>query len=210
MARTTHVSNKFQWAQYVRTIQVSLYYCIYPKYGNTLTLTILVLKFQQVNFTTFLLYLTGQMDYCIWNNLMSMSKNCLLTSEQCRFWSAASDLGLHYLLTSFCPNTLGPLRYWKLRILSHLTYGNSESQGSLSIRARLIKVFTLLTQNILTFYLLKRTRHLRRTATLSREVNVKTILPLIRKGVYSKRKEFAPFGSKFFPFRVDPFLEGSW
>ena len=29
------------------------------------------------------------------------------------------------------------------------------------------------------------------------------------KGAYSKRKEFAPKGSKFFPFRVDPFLEGS-
>ena len=28
------------------------------------------------------------------------------------------------------------------------------------------------------------------------------------KGVYSKRKEFAPFGSKFFPFRVDPFQKG--
>ena len=27
------------------------------------------------------------------------------------------------------------------------------------------------------------------------------------KGVYSKRKEFAPFGSKFFPLRVDPFSE---
>ena len=26
-------------------------------------------------------------------------------------------------------------------------------------------------------------------------------------GVYSKRIEFAPMGSKFFPFRVDPFLE---
>ena len=24
------------------------------------------------------------------------------------------------------------------------------------------------------------------------------------KGVYSKRKEFAPKGSKFFPFRIDP------
>ena len=30
------------------------------------------------------------------------------------------------------------------------------------------------------------------------------------KGVYSKRKEFAPLGSKFFPFRVDPFSEGIW
>ena len=30
-----------------------------------------------------------------------------------------------------------------------------------------------------------------------------------RKGVYPKRKEFAPKGSKFFPFRKDPFLEGS-
>ena len=28
------------------------------------------------------------------------------------------------------------------------------------------------------------------------------------KGVYSKRKEFAPTGSKFFPFRVDPFQKG--
>ena len=28
------------------------------------------------------------------------------------------------------------------------------------------------------------------------------------KRVYSKRKEFAPFGSKFFPFRVDPFKKG--
>ena len=27
-------------------------------------------------------------------------------------------------------------------------------------------------------------------------------------GVYSKRKEFAPMGSKFFHFKVDPFLEG--
>ena len=28
------------------------------------------------------------------------------------------------------------------------------------------------------------------------------------KDVYSKRKEFAPNGSKFFPFRVGPFSEG--
>ena len=28
------------------------------------------------------------------------------------------------------------------------------------------------------------------------------------KEVYSKRKEFAPNGSKFFPFKVDPFSEG--
>ena len=32
--------------------------------------------------------------------------------------------------------------------------------------------------------------------------------PMISKGVYSKRKEFAPLGSKFFPFRVDSFSEG--
>ena len=30
------------------------------------------------------------------------------------------------------------------------------------------------------------------------------------KGAYSQRKEFAPHGSKFFPFRVDPFLKGTW
>ena len=29
------------------------------------------------------------------------------------------------------------------------------------------------------------------------------------KGVHSKRKEFAPLGSKFFPFRVDHFSERS-
>ena len=28
------------------------------------------------------------------------------------------------------------------------------------------------------------------------------------KGIYSERKEFAPKGSKFFPFRVDTFAEG--
>ena len=30
------------------------------------------------------------------------------------------------------------------------------------------------------------------------------------KEVYSKRKAFAPFRSKFFPFRIDPFSEGSF
>ena len=30
-----------------------------------------------------------------------------------------------------------------------------------------------------------------------------------KNGVYSLRKEFAPKGSKFFPFRVDPFSEGT-
>ena len=32
------------------------------------------------------------------------------------------------------------------------------------------------------------------------------ILPPFWKGVFYKRKEFASFGSKFFPFRVGPFL----
>ena len=38
--------------------------------------------------------------------------------------------------------------------------------------------------------------------------------PLLKRGLYKERKEiysimkeFAPFGSKFFPYRVDPFLE---
>ena len=30
------------------------------------------------------------------------------------------------------------------------------------------------------------------------------------KSVYSKRKEFAPHGSKFFPSRIDPISEGAW
>ena len=36
---------------------------------------------------------------------------------------------------------------------------------------------------------------------------VKDFFDNLLKGVYSKRKEFAPKGSKFFPFRVDPFSE---
>ena len=31
-----------------------------------------------------------------------------------------------------------------------------------------------------------------------------------QKVIYSKRKEFAPKGSKFFPFREDPFSEAIW
>ena len=34
-----------------------------------------------------------------------------------------------------------------------------------------------------------------------------TSLPFWKR-VYSKRKEFIPLGSKFFPFRIDPFSEG--
>ena len=36
------------------------------------------------------------------------------------------------------------------------------------------------------------------------------MLPLFCKWVHFKRKEFAPIGSKFFPFIVDPFSEGIW
>ena len=50
----------------------------------------------------------------------------------------------------------------------------------------------------------------RRTDTLSREITFSKLFLLIsEKGVYSKRKEFAPKGSKVFPFRVDPFSEGT-
>ena len=34
---------------------------------------------------------------------------------------------------------------------------------------------------------------------------VEILSPPFWKGVFSKRKEFAPAGSKFFPFREDPF-----
>ena len=33
---------------------------------------------------------------------------------------------------------------------------------------------------------------------------------LFFKGIYSIRKEFAPRGSKFFPYSVDPFSERNW
>ena len=52
---------------------------------------------------------------------------------------------------------------------------------------------------------------LRGMDTLPGEVTpVKIILPPFWSGLYSKRKEFAPFGSKFFSFRVDPFSERDW
>ena len=38
----------------------------------------------------------------------------------------------------------------------------------------------------------------------------KIVLPPFRKGVYSKRKEFAPLRSNFFSFRFDPFSKGTW
>ena len=40
--------------------------------------------------------------------------------------------------------------------------------------------------------------------------SVKIVLPPFWKRIYSKRKEIAPLGSNFFPFRVDPFSEGTW
>ena len=47
------------------------------------------------------------------------------------------------------------------------------------------------------------------TVTLSREATPSKCfwLPHLKR-VSSKRKEFAPCGSKFFPYRVDPFSEG--
>ena len=54
---------------------------------------------------------------------------------------------------------------------------------------------------------------LRGMYTHSRETTVKFDFALVLKRVHSKRKEFAPHGSKyphggkFFPFKVDPFPE---
>ena len=46
--------------------------------------------------------------------------------------------------------------------------------------------------------------------TLSGAENLSKLLSPFWKGIFSKRKEFAPNGSKFFPFRVDPFSEENW
>ena len=46
--------------------------------------------------------------------------------------------------------------------------------------------------------------------TLSGETTVKIVLASLLKRGLSKMKEFAPHGSKFFPFRVDPFSQGTW
>ena len=44
--------------------------------------------------------------------------------------------------------------------------------------------------------------------TLSGAGNYVKRVASVWKVVYSKRKEFAPLGSKFFPFRVDSFSKG--
>ena len=44
--------------------------------------------------------------------------------------------------------------------------------------------------------------------TFGEDNSFKVVLSLFWKRVSSKRKEFAPTGSKFFPFRVDTFPEG--
>ena len=41
--------------------------------------------------------------------------------------------------------------------------------------------------------------------TLSVEATLIIVFASLLKRVYSERKEFAPLGSKFFPFRIDPF-----
>ena len=46
--------------------------------------------------------------------------------------------------------------------------------------------------------------------TLSGAATVKIVLPSFWNGVYSTRKEFAPFGSKFIPCRLDSFSELGW
>ena len=45
--------------------------------------------------------------------------------------------------------------------------------------------------------------------TNSEEATVKIDFVPFWKGIYSKRKEFAPIGSEFCPFRVDTFTEGT-
>ena len=51
---------------------------------------------------------------------------------------------------------------------------------------------------------------LREMNTFPRELILKIILPPFWKGIHSKRKEFAPLGSKFFPLRVGTFSEGDY
>ena len=46
--------------------------------------------------------------------------------------------------------------------------------------------------------------------TFKRDNSVKFVFTPFWKGVHSKRKEFAPRGSKFFPFRVDFFSKRGW
>ena len=50
---------------------------------------------------------------------------------------------------------------------------------------------------------------LRGIDTLSGETTLSKLFCPIPKWIYTIRKEFAPKGSKFFPYRVDPFSEGA-
>ena len=53
--------------------------------------------------------------------------------------------------------------------------------------------------------------YLRGMNTLSGETTLSKLFCLpSEKGSTLKGKNLLPIGSKFFPFRVDPFLEGAW
>ena len=58
------------------------------------------------------------------------------------------------------------------------------------------------------FYIWRLLQYVKVIGCILKGDNYKNGLPSFLKGIYTKRKEFAPHGSKFFHFRVDPFYWG--
>ena len=95
---------------------------------------------------------------------------------------------------------------------------NLKGTHTLSGEASLLKLSTLKVKNLLLFLkqfsvseskLDVQTVIFKKNCYISWEGKpVKIVFVPFSKGVYSIRKEFAPTGSKFFPYRIDPFSEG--
>ena len=145
-------------------------YRIYPKYSDTST--------------------PYHICYKIWTSTIHYPMLCLKIAgwvansvdpdETQR--SAASHLGLYWMLRHVCPNTYG--KYGMSQLFTCFIYIIFLFLRWLGILGR----FSAILFKGDNFYDL--------FASLYTS-------PLL-KGVYSKRKEFAPEGSKFFAFRVDP------
>ena len=117
--------------------------------------------------------------------------------------------------------------------LQYIAEGLSAMQLLRPLLALIVTSLVQLVENRISFFKSPFIPSLRWLDTLPREINLarKHLCPFSKvtnsndrgicvpsikivltfwKGVYSKRKEFAPRRSKFFPFRVDPFSEGAW
>ena len=102
-------------------------YCIYPIGSPQPYLTILVLKFEKIYFTT---------CWCVYNSAGWVANS--VASDQ-TLHSAVSDLGLHCLLRTVCSNTYGyhcTLDTWKSSMHNKCSY-----QSLFCWQTRLFSIF---------------------------------------------------------------------